>query len=189
VFRFAPAGLHNYFLPILHSGRFCDPGRCTRGVSRTRAAEVHGGGRGKDVKENPPCVLGLTCFTGSRHSAQRYSHHLTYEGTDVKLISEPAYNAFIKYGKSSSWCRSHALSFRAMSRAVSIRSQLKKYMHRFNLPIESCNGDVRRLRQCLVTGYWQNSAQWRADGAYISAHGKIVRLPFISCPADAKISP
>ena len=92
----------------------------------------------------------------------------------------PAYNAFIKYGKSSSWCRSHALSFRAMSRAVSIRSQLKKYMHRFHLPIESCNGDARRLRQCLVTGYWRNSAQWCADGTYMSVHGKIVRMSSFS---------
>lgn len=87
-----------------------------------------------------------------------------------------AYNAFIKYGKSLSWCRSHALSFRAMSRAVSIRAQLKKYMHRFQLPIESCNGDASRLRRCLVTGYWRNSAQWRADGTYVSSHGKIVRM-------------
>ena len=86
------------------------------------------------------------------------------------------YNAFIKYGKSSSWCRSHALSFRAMSRAVSIRSQLKKYMHRFHLPTESCNGDAHRLRQCLVTGYWRNGAQWCADGTYVSVHGKLVRL-------------
>jgi len=86
-----------------------------------------------------------------------------------------AYNAFIKHGKSSAWCRSHALSFRAMSRAVSIRSQLKKYMHRFHLPIESCDGDACRLRKCLVTGYWRNSAQWCVDGTYISTHGKIVR--------------
>ena len=91
-------------------------------------------------------------------------------------LCQSAYNAFIKYGKSSSWCRTHALSFRAMSRAVSIRSQLKKYMHRFHLPIESCNGDAHRLRQCLVTGYWRNGAQWCADGTYVSVHGKIVCL-------------
>jgi len=93
------------------------------------------------------------------------------EGDHITLLN--AYNAFIKYGKSSSWCRSHALSFRAMSRAVSIRSQLKKYMLRFGLPIESSNGDARRLRQCLVTGYWRNGAQWCADGTYVSVHGKI----------------
>ncbi|KAF9792296.1 P-loop containing nucleoside triphosphate hydrolase protein [Thelephora terrestris] len=93
------------------------------------------------------------------------------EGDHITLLN--AYNGFIKYGKSSSWCRSHALSFRAMSRAVSVRSQLKKYMHRFSLPIESCDGDARRLRQCLVTGYWQNSAKWCEDGTYVSVQGKI----------------
>ena len=107
---------------------------------------------------------------------------------DARLISESAYNAFLKYGKSSSWCRAHALSFRAMSRAISIRSQLKKYMHRFNLPTESCNGDARRLRQCLVTGYWQNGAQWCADGTYVSIRGKIVRLSFVPS-TDANIPP
>ncbi|KAG6331455.1 hypothetical protein ID866_7633 [Astraeus odoratus] len=48
------------------------------------------------------------------------------EGDHLTLLN--AYNAFTKYGKSSSWCKTHALNFRAMSRAVSIRSQLKKYM-------------------------------------------------------------
>ncbi|KAJ7746662.1 P-loop containing nucleoside triphosphate hydrolase protein [Mycena metata] len=82
-----------------------------------------------------------------------------------------AYNAFTRYGRSSGWCKSHALSFRAMSRAVSIRSQLKKYMQRFNLPIESCEGDAKRLRQCLVSGYWRNGARWVADGTYRSVRG------------------
>lgn len=94
------------------------------------------------------------------------------EGDHITLLN--AYNAFIRHGKSSSWCRSHALSFRAMSRAVSIRSQLKKYMCRFGLPIESCHGDAQRLRQCLVTGYWRNSAQWCADGTYASVQGKTI---------------
>ncbi|EGN98808.1 hypothetical protein SERLA73DRAFT_54848 [Serpula lacrymans var. lacrymans S7.3] len=70
------------------------------------------------------------------------------EGDHLTLLN--AYNAFKRYGQSSSWCKSHALSFRAMSRAVSIRSQLKKYMVRFGLPIESCEGDAKRLRQCLI---------------------------------------
>ncbi|KAJ7184090.1 P-loop containing nucleoside triphosphate hydrolase protein [Mycena filopes] len=75
------------------------------------------------------------------------------------------------YGRSSGWCKSHALSFRAMSRAVSIRSQLKKYMQRFHLPTESCEGDAKRLRQCLVSGYWRNGARWVADGTYRSVRG------------------
>lgn len=61
-----------------------------------------------------------------------------------------------------------------MSRAVSIRGQLKKYMQRFNLPLESCEGDAKRLRRCLVSGYWRNGARWMADGTYKSVRGNRV---------------
>ncbi|KAI9056633.1 P-loop containing nucleoside triphosphate hydrolase protein [Trametes sanguinea] len=94
------------------------------------------------------------------------------EGDHLTLLN--AYNAFVRYGRSSSWCKAHALSFRAMSRAVSIRSQLKKYMQRFGLPLESCEGDAKRLRRCLVTGYWRNVARWTADGTYRAVRGDTV---------------
>ncbi|CAA7270169.1 unnamed protein product [Cyclocybe aegerita] len=94
------------------------------------------------------------------------------EGDHFTLLN--AYNAFTRYGRSSGWCKSHALSFRAMSRAVSIRSQLKKYMQRFNLPLESCEGDSKRLAQCLVSGYWRNGARWMADGTYRSVRGNML---------------
>jgi hypothetical protein len=105
-----------------------------------------------------------------------------------------AYNAFTRYGRSSSWCKSHALSFRAMSRAVSIRSQLKKYMQRFGLPLESCEGDAKRLRRCLVSGYWRNGARWMADGTYRSVRGNAVSLSqyhlcFFSSHADTPCTP
>ncbi|KAI0693872.1 P-loop containing nucleoside triphosphate hydrolase protein [Cytidiella melzeri] len=93
------------------------------------------------------------------------------EGDHLTLLN--AYNAFSRYGHSSSWCKAHALSFRAMSRAVSIRSQLKKYMQRFGLPLQSCEGDAKRLRQCLVSGYWRNGARWVADGTYRSVRGNV----------------
>lgn len=101
--------------------------------------------------------------------------------TTSSLVSLPilnkffkAYNTFTKYGRSSGWCKSHALSFRAMSRAVSIRSQLKKYMQRFGLPLDSCEGDSKRLARCLVSGYWRNGARWTANGTYRSVRGNIV---------------
>lgn len=68
-----------------------------------------------------------------------------------------------------------------MSRAVSIRAQLKKYMQRFGLPLESCQGDARRLRQCLVSGYWRNGARWVADGTYRSVRGNVVS---VHCPVS-----
>ncbi|KAH8833485.1 P-loop containing nucleoside triphosphate hydrolase protein [Flagelloscypha sp. PMI_526] len=92
------------------------------------------------------------------------------EGDHLTLLN--AYNAFVRYGKSAGWCKSHSISFRAMSRAVSIRSQLKRYMQRFGLPLQSCQGDARRLRQCLVSAYWRNGARWVADGTYRSVRGE-----------------
>lgn len=65
-----------------------------------------------------------------------------------------------------------------MSRAVSIRTQLKKYMQRFSLPLESCEGDAKRLRKCLVSGYWRNGARWVADETYRSVKDDTVRLVF-----------
>lgn len=96
------------------------------------------------------------------------------EGDHLTLLN--AYNAFVRYGRSSSWCKNHALSFRGMSRAVSIRSQLKKYMQRLNLPLESCQGDGKRLRKCLVAGYSRNGARWMADGTYRSVRGDQVGI-------------
>lgn len=76
------------------------------------------------------------------------------EGDHLTLLN--AYNAFVRYGKSSpKWCAQHRLNYKAVSRAQSIRKQLKKYLDRFNIPVESCEGDIRRLRQCLVTGYFK----------------------------------
>jgi ATP-dependent RNA helicase DDX35 len=65
-----------------------------------------------------------------------------------------------------------------MSRAVSIRSQLKKYMQRFALPLTSCAGDANKLRRCLVSGYWRNGAHWIVDGTYRSVRGNKVYFQF-----------
>lgn len=67
-----------------------------------------------------------------------------------------AYNAFIRYGsKDKSWCGNHRINHKALSRAVSIRKQLKKYLDRFGIPLISCEGDGERLRKCLVSGYFK----------------------------------
>ncbi|KIO23400.1 hypothetical protein M407DRAFT_27095 [Tulasnella calospora MUT 4182] len=94
------------------------------------------------------------------------------EGDHLTLLN--AYNAFIRYGSSLSWCRQHALNFRALSRAVSIRSQLKKYMQRFGLtPLQSCEGDAQRLRRCIVAGFWKNAARFvESEGTFRGVRGE-----------------
>jgi len=89
------------------------------------------------------------------------------EGDHLTLLN--AYNAFVQHG-SSRFCGQLAMNFRALSRAVNVRAQLKRYMQRFGIwPLErwafshwavqllnrndSCEGDARRLRKCLVSGY------------------------------------
>lgn len=75
-----------------------------------------------------------------------------------------------------------------MSRAVSIRSQLSKYMMRFDLPKQSCEGDAKRLRQCLVSGYWRNAARWMADGTYRSVQNDQVSANSLSAIMDVLLS-
>ena len=86
-----------------------------------------------------------------------------------------AYNAFVRYGRQSpKWCASHKLNYKALLRAVSIRKQLAKYLERFNIPVESCEGDGKRLRKCLVTGYFKNAARMMPDGTYRSVRENAV---------------
>ncbi|KAF9511154.1 hypothetical protein BS47DRAFT_1363993 [Hydnum rufescens UP504] len=70
------------------------------------------------------------------------------EGDHLTLLNDSR-----AYGRMVSFACSVIPSYVA---AVSIRAQLKKYMVRFGLPLDSCEGDQKRLRKCLVGGYWRN---------------------------------
>lgn len=71
--------------------------------------------------------------------------------------------------KSAKWCHTHRLNFKALSRALSIRTQLKKYLQRFEIPIISCGEDGDKIRRCLCSGYFRNAAKLNpADGTYRS---------------------
>lgn len=99
------------------------------------------------------------------------------EGDHLTLLN--VYNAFTnpRVGKQSSkWCSQHKLNFKALSRAVSIRGQLEKYTRRFNVKLESCEGDSQRLRRCLTSGYFKNAAKIMADGTYRSVRENAVSV-------------
>jgi ATP-dependent RNA helicase DDX35 len=64
----------------------------------------------------------------------------------------------MRYGRNDKqWCGNHRINHKALSRAVSIRKQLKKFLDRFGVKLESCEGDAKRLRRCLVSGYFKVS--------------------------------
>ncbi|KZT51976.1 P-loop containing nucleoside triphosphate hydrolase protein, partial [Calocera cornea HHB12733] len=99
-----------------------------------------------------------------KFTAQEGDHLTLLNGTG---FNHPSYNAFVRQGRSSSsFCRAHAMNFRALSRAMSIRAQLKKYFLRWRIPLVSCEGDQQRLRKCLTSGYWRNAARIMPDGTW-----------------------
>jgi ATP-dependent RNA helicase DDX35 len=55
-------------------------------------------------------------------------------------------------------------------------------MLRFGLPLQSCEGDAKRLRRCLVSGYWRNGARWVVDGTYRSIRGNKARSNKLNLP-------
>lgn len=105
-----------------------------------------------------------------KFTAEEGDHLTLLNGERLLAWLTAAYNAFIRYGqKDKQWCGNHRLNFRALSRAVAIRKQLKKYLDRFGIPSISCEGDAVRLRKCLVSGYFKNAARMLPDGTYRSA--------------------
>jgi len=50
-----------------------------------------------------------------------------------------------------------------------------KYFHRFNLSIKSCDGDIVRLRKCIVTGFFSQAAKLQMDGTYKTVRDDVVR--------------
>jgi len=90
------------------------------------------------------------------------------EGDHLTLLN--VYTAFTtRGGKSAKWCRDHYLNFKALTRAVSVRAQLFRYLARFfpDLERRSCDGATETtIRKCLVKGYFAHAARMRVDGTY-----------------------
>ncbi len=105
------------------------------------------------------------------------------EGDHLTLLN--VYHAFVTKGrKDSKWCRDHYLNFKSMTRAVSIRNQLKRYLERFGVDTtESLASDVlraggldkgERIRRCLTTGYFAHAAKMQPDGSFRTVDGGTV---------------
>lgn len=89
------------------------------------------------------------------------------------------YTSFVTKGqKSSKWAHQHLLNFKALSRAVSIRMQLKRYLERYSIKVTSCKDSVNAadsIRKCILSGYFPNVAKMQPDGTYRLVKGDIVR--------------
>lgn len=106
------------------------------------------------------------------------------EGDHLTLLN--AYQAFVSTGrKEGRFCHDNSLNFKAMTRAVSIRAQLKRYLERFGInTAESLavthttdNDPARKteqIRRCLTTGYFSQAARMVPDGTFRTIDGGTV---------------
>ncbi|KAL8841907.1 MAG: hypothetical protein Q9170_000780 [Blastenia crenularia] len=100
------------------------------------------------------------------------------EGDHLTLLN--VYQAFITKGKKEAkWCRDNHLNFKSMTRAVSIRGQLKRYMERFGmnndelLTLQKNQGQTDRIRKCLTAGYFAHAARAQPDGSFTTVDGEV----------------
>lgn len=106
------------------------------------------------------------------------------EGDHLTLLN--AYQAFVTTGRREGrFCHDNSLNFKAMTRAVSIRAQLKRYLERFginteeslavkNNPKDDPARKAEQIRRCLTTGYFSQSARMVPDGTFRTIDGGTV---------------
>ncbi|KAF4629979.1 hypothetical protein G7Y89_g8160 [Cudoniella acicularis] len=76
------------------------------------------------------------------------------EGDHITLLN--AYQAFVTKGKKEGrFCHDNYLNFKALTRAVSIRAQLKRYLERFGIK------STKRYLQTEISNRWQLEVQIR----------------------------
>jgi ATP-dependent RNA helicase DDX35 len=104
------------------------------------------------------------------------------EGDHLTLLN--LYQAFVTKGrKEAKWCRDNYVNFKSMSRAVSIRNQLRRYLERFGIDINESLASTARIAnqdkaekicRCLTTGYFAHAAKMQADGTFKSVNGMVM---------------
>jgi ATP-dependent RNA helicase DDX35 len=101
------------------------------------------------------------------------------EGDHLTMLN--LYQAFVTKGKKEArWCRDNYVNFKSMSRAVSIRNQLKRYLERFGINVDESLSQQQpaggmdkseSICRCLTTGYFAHAAKMQPDGTFKSVNG------------------
>ncbi|KAK0651469.1 P-loop containing nucleoside triphosphate hydrolase protein [Cercophora newfieldiana] len=101
------------------------------------------------------------------------------EGDHLTLLN--VYQAFVTKGrKEARFCHDNLINFKSMTRAVSIRAQLKRYVERFGVVVDESlanpssagmAGRAEQIRRCLTTGYFAHAARMQADGTFRNVSG------------------
>ena len=112
---------------------------------------------------------------GRRREAEDEKYKFAVEeGDHITYLN--VYSAFLKHKKSASWCSTRFLDVKALNRAFNIRAQLKKFLQRYGVRMQSSGQDTESIRKCLVTGFFSHAARLQPDGSYKSMTGNAVSL-------------
>jgi ATP-dependent RNA helicase DDX35 len=103
------------------------------------------------------------------------------EGDHLTLLN--LYQGFVtKARKDPKWCHQNYINYKSMTRALSIRSQLKRALERFGITVEDWSsslskpvaGNIERseaICRCLTSGYFAHAARMSPNGSFKSVSG------------------
>lgn len=106
------------------------------------------------------------------------------EGDHLTLLN--VYQTFVTKGKKdAAWCRTNHLNYKSMSKAVSVRNQLRRYLERFGINVDESLGQsdtmrvggpdkAEQIRRCLTTGYFAHAARMQPDGTFATVDGSMI---------------
>jgi ATP-dependent RNA helicase DDX35 len=116
------------------------------------------------------------------HSRRKFAAE---EGDHLTLLN--VYQAFVTKGKKqASWCHQNHLNAKTMARAVSIRSQLARYLQKMGIlvPDSSTNSSLPaiistsdksvQILKSLTSGLFPSAARMQPDGSFRSVSGGVV---------------
>ncbi|KEF61953.1 uncharacterized protein A1O9_03525 [Exophiala aquamarina CBS 119918] len=113
------------------------------------------------------------------------------EGDHLTLLN--VYQSFITKGKKEAkWCHANHINFKSMTRVVSIRNQLRRYLERLGVKVDETlslpssdhpyhsakapapsRDKATNILQCLTTGFFSQAAKMQPDGSFRSVSGEV----------------
>lgn len=118
---------------------------------------------------------------GEKKASETARHKFAAEeGDHLTLLN--TYQAFVTKGKKDAkWCRDNYLNYKSMTRAVSVRNQLRRYLERFGIDVSESFGNQPKaggnpekgehIRRCLTTGFFSHVARFQPDGTFKTVDG------------------